>query len=617
MSTRSYLCKGRCADWDNKKNMENALVKTSETNGLASGLLVCLLTFGAFIFYVLFAVSAGSPLFGSDEYAYFISGKYRSELQTLYTLDPGLQRITNLLYFKIVHAFIAVFGSHFVDGFRVIHALEYIITALLLYQTTVSLVDRRSALLGVTAFLLMPTHIYIYAVMPEIELLMASALLGFVVVRVFPKRAVAGSFLSAIILAFAILIKPHAVAMLLAVLVVFAVAGYWRRAGNRFLRSVSDCGITLIACYVSLVILWRLSSGYWNLDPSAALGLQFYGSYLHSAGVTVPLNSKILSAISYAGAHLAIVLLIFSPVMVWTGARIWRTTVRRDDQSEDAEQARSMLALFSLTMLLSHVAMTAWFTAGAAALNQGEALRLHGRYLGPALLFFPMAYFFALKDMTLAGRRMTTALIAFSLLVCTGVVFKNYKIFPWDYPLAFAFFNPQNWYHWGHPLSVSGLGIAISVAILAGLLASLLTTRFQTKILSIQLFLILAVGSFQTYGWVYAQLQENQVTNATSRALGMLLGAEQIGKGVLVSEERYGKAAYILFGLGNAPVVITRKSGVAVTERDVQGADWLLLDGDYPLSFQPQGSLEVGDLRLIVLNPHALRGRLNIVNNVP
>ena len=56
----------------------------------------------AFFFYSLLSVSTGSPILGSDEYAYFISGRYFDKLAELYQLDHGLQGISNLLYLPVL-----------------------------------------------------------------------------------------------------------------------------------------------------------------------------------------------------------------------------------------------------------------------------------------------------------------------------------------------------------------------------------------------------------------------------------------------------------------------------------------------------------------------------------
>jgi len=48
----------------------------------------------------------GSPIFGSDEYAYFISGKFIDQLNTIYQLDPGLQQVSNILFFNLYIKFL-------------------------------------------------------------------------------------------------------------------------------------------------------------------------------------------------------------------------------------------------------------------------------------------------------------------------------------------------------------------------------------------------------------------------------------------------------------------------------------------------------------------------------
>lgn len=50
------------------------------------------------------AAAAPTPTYASDEYAYLAHGKFLHETTELLRNDPGLQRLPNRLYFRLVNA---------------------------------------------------------------------------------------------------------------------------------------------------------------------------------------------------------------------------------------------------------------------------------------------------------------------------------------------------------------------------------------------------------------------------------------------------------------------------------------------------------------------------------
>lgn len=550
----------------------------------------------------------GGPIFGSDEYAYFIGGKFNHQLEALYQLDPGLQRISNFLYFSLVHAATALFGEHFLTAYRVVHGIEYVAAAWLVCSVVRPLLDQRLMLLSVLACLLFPAHIYLYAVMPEVDLMLLAAILGFALVRVYPEHSLRASVLAGATLGAAILVKPHAMALLLAAV---AAQGLMWLAGvgpRRLLAAACNCLLMLASTYAALVLLAFASTGNWSLDPTVALGLKFYGKYLENSAVQVSLLTKVISALHYLLANLVVVVLVFAPALVWSlGHLLRRLRARRSETP-----LQTALAIFALAMLASHLAMTAWFTAGAAAMNDGEAMRLHGRYLSAALVWLPPLYFFALTQLSPRLRKLCSAVLAGAVLLLLFMVVPKFKIYPWDHPLLMAFFNPKNWYQWSHGAAIPYLGMVLIAAVIAGLALALYKREWQSRILAAQLLLILGTGSLQNYTWLYTHLRGTQEASHGGQALGMLVGDKQIGRGVLVTEERYGRASYLLFGLGNAPKVIMRPAGEIVTRQDVAGADWVVVDGDYKLQFDYKAAMSLAQLRLMTLRsapvaivPHA------------
>lgn len=551
----------------------------------------------AFACYVIFSVSVGGAIFASDEYAFYISGKFNNQLAALYSLDPGLQRVSNFVYFSLVHISTRLFGEHFLAAYRVLHAIEYLAAVWLIARTVLPVAGAQRMLPGIIACLLFPAHIYLYAVMPEVDLMLLAAILGFALARVYPQHCLRGSVLAGAALGTAILIKPHAVAMLLAALATLPLL--WAAgAGPRRLATVLRNGmLMLFTAYVVLIALAFACTGNWSFDPSVALGLKFYGRYLDNPVAQVSVFSRFFSALYYLLGNATVIALIFSPVLVWSASHLVICLRRRSSSTPE----KTALAIFVITMVASHLAMTAWFTAGAAALSEGEAMRLHGRYLSAALIWLPALYFFALAELSERAKKATLLLLGAALLLGMFVVIPKFKIFPWDNPLFFAFFNPQNWFQWSFGGALPYIGMLLFVVLIGGLGASIYRRQWLPRILAVQLFLILGVGCLQSYAWLASHLHGTAEISRSGRALGLLLGDKQIGRGVVVSEERYGRASYLLFGLGNAPKVITQAAGARISAQDIAGADWVVLDGDYQLDFDYAASLTVGKMRLIPL----------------
>lgn len=552
--------------------------------------------------YSMFAVIIGMPIFGSDEYAYFISGKYIDNLAELYKLDPTLQHAPNFLHLQIINAWGRFTGSAFTQSFRILHAAQYILTAVIINQMFKKVIDRDSAFWGTVAFLLFPSVIYIYAVMPEIELVLLSACLGYVLIVVFPRHQYLAGGLSGFLLGIAILIKPHAVASLAAASVIVSVApivGFVKGGRAIAMRTLL---IMLGTCYLSVILLLRLCNHEWCFNPTLALGFNTYGQHIKTSLSGVSIISRVISSLYYAAAHVAVIAIIFSPVLVWSVARLLKTIRLRKERQEATANGHSLVGLFILSMLVMHIAMTAWFTAGAAELSAGEAMRLHGRYLGPVLAFLPFIYFYAIRHLSEWDENAVKFITFIALITCLLYFFQNFKIFPWDYPLLFAFFKAPNHYGWNYEGSFSSLGFILLWAMIAAWIAIIFFKSILSRVLFFQIFVILLVGCIQTYSWVFSHTKANSYMTESARAINTIVGQNQFGKGLLVSDERYGRTSYILYSLANAPKVLIKRPGSVVDAADAAGVDWILFDKDYVAEFRYLESISFGTFRFFPLN---------------
>lgn len=556
----------------------------------------------AFFTYSIFSVTIGTPIFASDEYAYFIHGKYIKNIAELYKLDPGLQHAPNLLFFQLINAWVNFTGSGFIYALRIFHAAQYILTAFILYNIFIKIIDRNSAFWGVLAFLLLPNVIYNYAVMPETELVLLASCLSYLLLVVFPRRQYLAATLTGILLGVSILIKPHAIAILSVAFVFLSIAPTIGLIKGGRTTAFNSTLIMLASCYFSIIFLLRLFLQEWSFDPTIALGLSAYGQYIQTSLPTASIASKSIIAIQYGVAHIVVITLFFAPVLVWAVSTILKTIRRDVDKDACMDDSLSLVAFYVMTMLAAHIAMVAWFTAGAGSLNEGEAMRLHGRYLGPVIALFPFIYFYAIQKLNVRGEKALKVITFGAIFLCFLYVFELYKIFPWDYPLLFAFFKSQNHYGWDFQGSFSFMGDILLYAMLGAWVFVIFFNKILKKVLFIQIFVILITGCIQNYAWVLSHTKANSDLSEYSRTISTLLGKNQFGKGLVVSDERYGRASYILFGLGNAPKVIIKQPKTMVTNNDILGASWVLFGNEYVADFDYLESISIGQYRLFLFN---------------
>jgi len=558
---------------------------------------LALLLGGAFLVYCLIAVTIGSPILGSDEYAYFISGKFNTGLTELYQRDPQLQRLPNLLFFKLIHLISNGTGAAFVPVFRLLHAVEYLLAALFLRQTFVGIVGERSAFWGTAAFLMLPGTLYLQTVMPETELLLCAAILGYLLIVVLPERPYVAALWSGLLLGSTLLVKPHAVAMLAAALLLLAIAFATRTVAGG--RTVAAGTIVLLAgsCWLTSIILWRLCSGGWTFNPSVLLGLGFYGGYLKTQSSLTAILGRGVNVLRYALAHCAAVAVVFLPAL-------WGAVALLADRWKTAERNRTMVlaALFVLVMLTVHIAMASYFTVGAAQLKADESMRLHGRYLGPVLSLLPFFYFFALKQSSEKSLRIMLALQLCLLLFCFGYLFRSYKLFPWDYPLLFAFFKAPNHYGWDYGARYALLGPLLLWGLVFGVAIALWRRQLARQVFFGQLFVILAVGCLQTYAWAYGHTRGSRPIVRSGQGVVALVGDQKPGRGTVVAADRYGTTSYLLFSLANAPGVLSRPAGSSIRADDVAGADWVICEQACQPEFFYARSLTIGTAMLFLIN---------------
>jgi hypothetical protein len=460
--------------------------------------------------------------------------------------------------------------------------------------------------LGFIAFLLLPSAIYSFSVMPETDMVLLGCVLTWLAVVETPRAPMRSAAIAGPVVAAALLTKPHALAILAALLVYLPLTAWSSRGREGRLQGIASPLVLMVSTWLSLVVLWRLLTGRLTFDPGVFLGLTFYGKSLWLTALAGGAAQKWLSVLGYFLANLAVILLVFSTALVGAVHAAWQLLpIRRAGDPKPHEPAHTVmgeLALFTLLMTGAHLVMTAHFTAGAAILSDVDAMRLHGRYLSPAIATLPFLTFYYLRhassrlivSMALTG---VVAAAAFLLLVVP-----NYRIYPWDNPLLFAFYQSNN--HYG--FHFSGLlpqpGWFLAVILLTGHLAALLWRRRSRPIIALLLLFVLACGHVLVLDWLCFHSRSNRDLVAQSAAAATIVGSGAMGDGVLVSESRFGNTSYILYTLANAPKVLLRPAGSVVSAEDVGDARWVLINGRYAADIGIPNFIELGPLRLYAEN---------------
>lgn len=586
-----------------KQDGKSQILKNSKSNvGIQGELFIFIF---AFFLYACIGVFLGSPIFGGDEYAYFIKGKFFVQQNNLIQLDPYLQKVSSPLFLYMLSLFTKLGLEDFTLLLRIIHSFEYCLTGLVLIKLFQGLCSFRYRIAGLLTFLLLPSAYFMFSVMPEIELLLISSLVAYVLVILFPSAPYKASVYSGVLLGISLLIKPHALAIIFtAILFILFLTLLNTKNDRKIILSIKASALMLGAAYIAFLVLWRTCESNWTFNPISALALDFYGRQL-GKGITsfAPLD-KLIATMKYFAAHLSVIFLIFPPVIIVFGNLLSKmfTGYRFGGEEHDPMIRRAdAIILFALLMVLSSVMMASYFVAGAAFINEGEAFRLQGRYLGSALIFMPFLFYYWLDKKRFEIGKSVIFLGIAALSISYFWVFRNFKLFPWDYPLLFSFFSYPNHYGWGFDGGLPAAGNWLLYFLLGGYLVAFFQNKWRGAIISSQLALVLLIGFYQMSSWVYTHTRSNAKLSRDGKAISQLLNAK-FGNGVFISEDRYGAMAYTLYGLGSAPKVIVKPSGQLIEYSEVQGFDWVLLGKKYSPKFYYSGELNFDNFNLYLIN---------------
>jgi hypothetical protein len=559
-------------------------IKFLKKNGYAIAFLsiVSLVLFNAF--------NLGFPILGSDEYAYFINAKYIDNLSGLHTLEPHLQKTPTLLYLKLLNLLQSANLENFVIIYRFLQIIIYLCIGKFLKYIFLKyqLLNRNQARISFLIYLLLPCAFYVNTVMPEILTMLIPVLTLYLLLM---HRSKANLIFLGILLGAGLLIKPNVIATILTANLFILYDTYLK--SKKISQALFNLIFLNISLYVSTLIITKFIVGDWDLLVRYGLGADFYGKYV--AGGISQFMSKIYAFLWYFLAHTLILIGIFSPIflgLINRKSKLWEKCARE-------------ISLFIIILAISHIAMISWFTVGAGALSEGELYRLHGRYLNPVLVFMPFIFILSLSEI---NSKKVFLYSTTQILIISAIYFlitKFYKIFPWDYPLLFAFYSPNNWYSWNYDGSLTKLDIIlISIIISINLIAVFFRRKinFIKNLFILNLVFIFIFGIFQTYLWAYNHLKALVQINSEAKSLGLILDNSKMGSGTLIADNAYGEISFALFNLSNAPKVVIREKNSEISQDDIGNSSWVIFMGDYNPKFIYKNDIVLDKFRLFPIN---------------
>lgn len=552
-------------------------------------------------------VSLGSPIMAGDEYAYFVRAREFPFPDAALAYDPTVQATNNVLYFAIGKWL----WAHTADpalSMRILQSGEYGLLLLTLYAlgrfTMTPLHSVVVALIsGVTAM-----SSYSAYFMPETLYQLLFACLCFVATWLLPRRIVLGVAASSGVLALMLLTKPHAIAVVLAVVTVLLALVLWPgvfRVPRQ--RSVVPLLMLLPLTWLTLILADLALEGRLQLNPLFVIGT-FYGKTLAGPGTSVlppPLHNFVAPVV---GNALALALLVGVP-LVFIAHRV--VSARASCSSafipplESTQAARvAVLATLAVTSLAFALVMTVIFTALIGESAPGELWRLYGRYYSFSLpvIVVSMASAGALARSTNWGIAANTllrvaALLSFGAALIALVWWRAaWTLAPWDFPEVWAL-TPAGWLVDASVVGTLLLAVSAVCFLLIAIAPRLAVPVFLAFFAAFNL-----TSLVQTTRWQFAHGRGFAPYSQPAAALRILLGPDLIDRGVVVGANR-GIIAYTLFALrSRSPVVLLPTGSVVTSGIAKPNAAWVLMQGDYKDNLPGRVIFNSAKLTLVALD---------------
>jgi phosphoglycerol transferase len=534
-------------------------------------------------------LAVDSPVMGGDEYAYFAEAQTFPDSAQRHINDPYLQAIYSPVF--------AAYGRMLFSLsdrpellLKALNTLCFALTTLLFLRLLKSFRGTDASPVSAAVFLLLPISAYTAYFMPESIYALFFALLTWCMVAVLPVHLLAGSILSGAVVGAMLLVKPHAVALFLAVTLTLSalfLAPSAFRPGRR--KVFVAIALYILSTYLTLVCVNALLTGRFQLHPLAFVG-GIYQPYLSRGASLASWSDGASQILGILSGHLIVFGAMLAPTLSLGVSRLRGLYVNQQAPAV-TEPVRSrrlfvLICLAALSTLLT-MGMTANFTSQVAQASPGESLRLLARYYSFVLPLHLLLYFGCNTEDPRSPASDTWIRVG-ALGGCVAAALLYYLlgtrlIYPWDYPEAFVF---SSWH--GHPrVALAGIVTAVTSYALI-----LWRGRPALMLYPLSLLIIFSLSNVEVTLWQRASTGLYATLRASARAMKQLIPPDERDQGLVVGSDRYGRMAYFLFNFGSSARVLVRDTGSVLTDADIPaGTQWVLLTDWYRDTFRATASL--------------------------
>jgi hypothetical protein len=561
-----------------------------------------LLIAAALTLLALFRVqTTPAPIYASDEYAYLKRAQLSAQPGEVSARDSQLQEINNRLYYKVISlsSALGVDPTAFVRWINFVGLYGFVIGGgyvLLLRRTS-----RSAGSLFVLLACSQGFSVYVLSLMPDVLYSVMFTGATFTLFTQIERRPFVAYAGAAAISALMLYVKPHAVALVLA-LVLFAPLNGWLRC-ERLAVVLKHATVTILVIVIVIFLC-----NFW-LFGDASFRLLFVGqTYKQVAFGNVDSwfsASRLSQVIQFTTAHFLALFLLF-PVFVFDIRRHFRR-----DPRPAPEQLASLFLLISTVLV---VAMVVKFSIEVAQGNPGEGDRLHGRYI--SFLFPALAWLTALRagsnfSISVGPRAQLSYIGAFVVFVVLASLF---RLFPWDYPDILVFFSGENKY-W--PTSILEFTRFAVWGIVGLVFLSFWVLRLSSRGALVAVSCVLALGSsLRVTYWQEVHAREHQYLADAGRSL-RALSLAQDSRLVVAGPDRFGWLSYVLYGYDGFPWVRQAADGVLRAEDVPSGVDVVAVVGPMLPPFSPASVQKIGPLNVFGRKRSSLGGFVNAAQSGP
>lgn len=537
-------------------------------------LIVC---FALASFQILRSAGHYSPIYGGDEYAYFISGLYRSNLPLIWARDPAIQKIVNPAYLLMIRVAADLFNDAAV-AMRLASAILFSVFVGYFGWYVKRMAGFPHAILCVAVLGVLPSSAYSAAVMPDVLYYCAITAAVLSGASLFPRRYLLGALTSGWFMALAFLLKPHAVAPTLATCIFFVAVAMGALIGQQravALGAAKALITFIVGWYVSLLLFSLLFMDQLYLDPRYPLGL-FYNSLsqgMTTDGLRLALQDPLL-LVQYFLANIFCVLMVTFPFLCISALNIVEQFRQPAPYSSIALRHAAVIGWLSLAVPIT-LAVVSLFTFTVGHSNPGEALRLHARYYAFMYIIaivagFAVSDWAGLLSKPVAPGRLGRVngyvflSVGWLTCLCAGWLHnRGFKLWFQDNTELFSLFEVFT-PNFSFQPSVPGTSLASLILLMIAPFGALLFRRRIVLYVAIVTFAVFTLGLARTTRIQHVHSAVIHFRIETGQLVRSILAQVPDNQILFIGQSRYGETAHVLFGAKCACQVMSTSASAPV-----------------------------------------------------